>query len=302
MCASFAVRPRRAQSLHTSQGAVRSILHGSARFKVQCSPSLRPPSYGVPYMPLRYRRPRRFAALCDRPECSRLAPFSHRGPRTWLSLSSSLTGGGGVRSLVGPAFGHRGHAAHRSRPLRDYRCVYGAANSANRVCVIGGHGTAGMTGGLGEWLSHGAWAGTPPPLPLLAWPAGGADRALGECGACRGRCAPNWEVRSGQTWNTGSGDRIAFLWLSGSLAGLKVRLNRISALWAQGSKPSRVNHTGQRTFTATRNVRCLLTLAAAAARCPLCALSSMHAARCLVRPLTGALNPARCLLRVASLL
>ena len=113
MCASFAVRPRRVQSPHTSQGAVRSILHGSARFKVQCSPSLRPPSYGVPYMPLRYRRPRRFAALCDRPECSRLAPFSHRGPRTWLSLSSSLTGGSGVRSPVGPAFGHRRHGAHR---------------------------------------------------------------------------------------------------------------------------------------------------------------------------------------------
>ena len=68
--------------------------------------------------------------------------------------------------------------------------------------------------------------------------------------------------------------------------------------WAHGSKPSRVNHTGQRTFTATRNVRCLLTLAAAAARCPLCALPSMPAARSLVRPLTGALNHVRCLLIV----
>lgn len=73
----------------------------------QISSSPRPPSRTVSHMPLRRRQPRRLATPRNQPRCSRRAPLSHRGPSTWLYLSSSLSGGNGVRNLVGLAFGSR---------------------------------------------------------------------------------------------------------------------------------------------------------------------------------------------------
>ena len=61
------------------------------------------------------------------------------------------------------------------------------ANSAHRACVIGGHGTPGRWAGR---VAEG-WASMYPSPPVLAWPPGAADRALGVCCACRGPRAPN---------------------------------------------------------------------------------------------------------------
>ena len=112
MCVSFAVRSRREPSPHarTSKGAARSIINVSAQFKVQCPPSLRPPSDGVPFTSLRSRHPRRVAALRDWPECSRLPPLSLYGPRTWLSLPSSLLEAAGFDPLWARPSGINGTA------------------------------------------------------------------------------------------------------------------------------------------------------------------------------------------------
>ena len=128
MCASFAVRSRREPSPHTSKGAARSILDVSSKFKVQCPPSLRPPSDGVPFTSLRYRHPHRFAALRDWPECSRLPPLSLHGPRTWLSLPSSFLEAAGFDPPWARPSDIDGTARIKAS-IRDYRCVYGALNS-----------------------------------------------------------------------------------------------------------------------------------------------------------------------------
>ena len=125
MCASFAVRSRREQSPHTSEGAASSILHVSSRFKEQCSPSLRPPSNGVPSS----------ASVCRAARPARVLSASTAliiWAQDMVVFAFQFTGGSGVRSPVGTPWARPSGIDGTARikaSTRDYRCVYGALNS-----------------------------------------------------------------------------------------------------------------------------------------------------------------------------